>query len=46
MAILGAAGGNAKLQSVIVMVAMVRLAISGGDGATSTSHFVENSCGH
>lgn len=46
MAILGAAGGNAKLESVIVIMEIVRLAIIGGDGATSTSHFVANSCGH
>lgn len=34
-----------KCDTVIVMVAMARSAIIGGDGATSTSHFVENSCG-
>jgi len=40
MAILGASGGNDKLWSVILIVAMVSTAIIGGDGATCTSHEV------
>ena len=40
MAILGASGGNEKLWSVILIVAMASTSIIGGDGATCSSHEV------